>query len=84
MRPGPWPVSSGSSAWISGGTDPHHRAIAAPAGNLPQQITARPQPNSSRTVQTAMIMAATSAVSPAGTAWRVFLMFTAPKYTAIT
>ncbi len=38
-----------------------------------------PQPNSSLTVQTAMIMAATSAVSPAGTAWRVFLMFTAPK-----
>ena len=40
--------------------------------------------NSSLTVQTAMIMAAASARSPAGTAWRVFLMFTAPKYTAIT
>jgi hypothetical protein len=45
----------------------------------------RPHPgNSSRTVHTAISMAAASARSPAGTAWRVFLMFTAPKYTAIT
>jgi hypothetical protein len=37
------------------------------------------QPNSSLTVHTAISIAAMSAVSPAGTAWRVFLMFTAPK-----
>ena len=36
-------------------------------------------PNISRTVHTAMSIAATSAMSPAGTAWRVFRMFTAPK-----
>lgn len=42
------------------------------------------QPKSRRTVHTAMSIAARSAVSPAGTAWRVRRMFTAPKYTAIT
>jgi hypothetical protein len=31
-----------------------------------------------------MIIASASARTPAGTACRVFLMFTAPKYTAIT
>ena len=36
-------------------------------------------PKSSRTVQTAIIIAAMSAVSPAGTACLVFLMLTAPK-----
>ena len=52
--------------------------------NAPREQRPNPHPNSSRTVQTAMIMAAASAINPAGTACLVFRMPTAPKYTAIT
>ena len=54
--------------------------------SLPSGLTRRPrsQPNSSRTIHTAMIIADPSAMSPTGTACLVFRMFTAPKYTAMT
>ena len=44
-----------------------------------QDNRAAPQPYSSRTSQTAMSIAEMSAVSPAATACRLFLMLTAPK-----
>ena len=47
-------------------------------------VTRETHPNSNRTVHTAISIAATSEMRPAGTACRVFRMFTAPKYTAIT
>jgi hypothetical protein len=49
-----------------------------------ESAAGRPHPNSNRTDQTAKIIAAMSAISPAGTACRVFLILIAPKYTAMT
>jgi hypothetical protein len=54
------------------------------AGVRGESAADRPHPNSNRTDQTAKIIAAMSAISPAGTACRVFLILIAPKYTAMT
>jgi hypothetical protein len=55
-------------AYRAGGVSGTHARVARPDGDARPSFPTRIHPNSSRTVQTATIMAAMSAVSPAGTA----------------
>ncbi|GEM_PF-5821697 len=60
------------------------KALFSSGESAREKRRVRVHPKSHRTTYTAKIMAKTSAVRPAGTAWRVFFTFTAPKYTAMT